>query len=239
MPELIERHEANIVKTIRHEVLTKGIRLREWEVARLVENYDGDLISCSGAECVIVGVRGQPKKILAIPYWELKPERAREIFFLQRIFSTLFPHNFPHFYAVFWEHPQMVGKASLQGTIRERIIGQILDHPQIATARLHPGSRIEHPFQKVLKFCNDFSIPVWFDSYHLNYLLAEDGGVYYLDTVKTETKGKWNLSGIMEYIEMEEDRFYSLKPVYDNLDKRVVRRSIERLVELGLIRLAS
>jgi len=82
------------------------------EIESIVRNEDMDVIG-RGAECVVVepknylqnksplfGMRATRRDIvIAIDYKKIEViDEAKKIFYVQRILSTLFPHNFPKFY---------------------------------------------------------------------------------------------------------------------------------------------
>lgn len=227
MPEAIDGQELAITKTLKEE---EPLSLEEIE--DLVGKYNRELVG-KGVECVVISHRNQPEKVVAISYKGLQPEVAKEIFYLQRIFSTLFPHNFPHFYASFGEYQTGVSEGrKISGTVRERVS---------RTKR-----EIKYPFSRVLGFCQECLIPVDFDvkgaSSRLNLLVGRGGGEYYTDTIKetsnlypSSKRPGWHLAEVMEY--MDEAKSDKGEPLYSRRDKRIVRGSIERLAELDLIKL--
>lgn len=222
MPEIIDREELAITKDLRES--------SPFEIRDLVQSYDRELVG-QGRECVVIDKKGKPEKVLAISYRGFRPETAKEIFYLQRIFSTLFPHNFPHFYAAFGEYERgVIGGKKISGTVRERVS--------------KTDQEVEHPFSRVLEFCQEHSVPVDFDvegqSTHFNLIVGEDGGEYYLDTIDNlytlNLGGSWRKAEIMQH--MDEAESEKGDPLYTKIEKRIVRKSMERLADLDLIKLA-
>lgn len=81
-------------------------RLWGWEAGESIEKLlRGDekieKVIGSGAESVVVSLKGNNKEVVAYNYNGLDPVLAKVIFYQQRTYSTLFPHNFPHFHAAF------------------------------------------------------------------------------------------------------------------------------------------
>ncbi|MFZ4648505.1 MAG: hypothetical protein ACOYMB_02580 [Patescibacteria group bacterium] len=66
---------------------------------KLKEN--GDILGAGGQRFVISNPENPDKEVLAFTYQgELTPEHAKQIYYSQKIMSTIFPHNFPKTYAV-------------------------------------------------------------------------------------------------------------------------------------------
>jgi hypothetical protein len=52
----------------------------------------------AGSESIVVSDKNNPEVVTAFNYFHYSPEKAKQIFYTQRIMSILFPHNFPHLY---------------------------------------------------------------------------------------------------------------------------------------------
>lgn len=218
-------------KTARRHYLLPG------EVEELISERSFEYLG-TGSECVVIERQGNPKEVAAINYKDLEPSKAKEIFYLQRIFSTLFPHNFPHFAIAIGSDERR--EAGITGAIRERIEGTppvtILTSVSSAKFRFPPGSEVRYPINEVLDTISALNLPAYIDAVAINYALGTDGGVYYLDTVKPKydvaKDNRWDLPAIREF--MNEARTEEGKPTYTDIDKRIVEKSIRRLAKLGL-----
>lgn len=101
-----EMPDQSFLNTIRKERGEKNADVKESgnflspdELEKLMKQKYQDKVIGEGAECIVVPIEGEEKKVAAYTYRELPPYKAKKIFYLQRVFSTLFPHNFPHFFA--------------------------------------------------------------------------------------------------------------------------------------------
>jgi hypothetical protein len=210
---------------------------RVWTIGEieslLLKKYEGDVIG-KGSECIVVPIEGEEKKIAAYSYSrELSPSQAKRIFYLQRIFSTLFPHNFPHFYASVGSLSRSEGEEGVTGTIRHKIDGiatkeAIKRHPSLdknlpflekARANLRRALPPHFPFSEVLRACKkEMGFDLHHDSSTVNFLLGSDGGEYYVDTLK-EVPSQFMLAPILAYMD---------KHTYSEEEKRIVTVSFER-----------
>ena len=122
----------------------------------------------------MVKATDKPGKVIAINYRDLNPEIAKQIFYRQRILSTLFPHNFPHYYASF------VGKDGYGGTVRQEI-----------TTDSH--NEVKYPFRKVREALEQIQLPIRIDTQDpKNFVVGIDGGEYYLDAPEEVFPNGWN-----------------------------------------------
>lgn len=168
------------------------------EILDIAKRYNQKVIN-SGAECVVIPKEGSEDKVAAFTYKDIEPYRAKEIFYLQRIFSTLFPHNFPHFYASFGKNPSPEIK-SLSGTIRQKIVNPVRA----------PENR--HFFNNVLEACRVLGIGLEGNERHDpmydrnddpkfgNFMMGADGGVYYVDTLRMFDPNDFDTAKITEYM---------------------------------------
>ena len=191
----------------------------EDEVLKLVDAFNQDYVG-SGAECVVVVKRGEKRKVEAITYSEMTPLKAKQTFYVHRILETLFPHNFPHFYAV---SGGVKGKPDQSGSIRQRVEAKFeVESPYTKTFGAYDRLNPKYPFSEVLKKVKSLRIPVGFDDTGVNFVLAADGGVYYLDTV-IPFSSPWDIQHIEEYMQTHN---------YDKTEIEIVKKSVRRLMEL-------
>jgi hypothetical protein len=227
MPKLLTAAEREIgedvVRTTR-EIRHPWTYLLTVEVEELINKYNAERVG-DGAECVVIGRRGKPEEVVAFTYENLEPNEAKKLFYLHRICSTLFPHNFPHFAAGIGTVRE---EATATGTVRQRIRRDEL--------RPNQRSEIKYPLDTVLCVTESLRMPIWIDTTKCNYILGTGGGEYYLDTVKlTDNEKPWNLPAIRKF--MDEAKDEESNPTYTKRDKRIVEKSIRRLAALGLTKI--
>ncbi|MBI4250749.1 hypothetical protein HY622_04115 [Candidatus Uhrbacteria bacterium] len=231
MPEL-GYPQNDFIKAVKREVgkLPAG---HEWLATSALSGiYDRDLKGMlgSGQECIVVRDPSGKRDTIAVAFnyrdKEMTPEKAKGIFYLQRIFSTLFPHNFPHFYFAAGKPEKSKREKDAiapTGTIRQRI------------AKLKPGEHgynadpiIRYPFDRVEEICRQqFHIYIDADVYLENFIIGADGGEYYVDTLwPEEYEGKFT-SNVTERI-----IHYMKTGHYTENEISVVKKSIARFREL-------
>lgn len=194
------------------------------DIKNLVESFGAEYIG-AGCDCVVISTKDKPEKVVAINYRDLNPEIAKQIFYRQRILSTLFPHNFPHFYA------SIAGKDSYGGTVRQRINGASLDEIEEKGIISDPEGKVKYPFGKVIEVCRQIGIPLSVDTQDdKNFVLGEDGGVYYLDSPEEAFPGKWDEVKITEYMKNAQNENGGV--MYDENDRIIVEKSIKRIQNL-------
>lgn len=202
----------------------------------------------SGEESIVVPDPSGTRDTIAVAFAyrdkEMAPERAKGIFYLQRIFSTLFPHNFPHFYFAAGrpERPRREKDAAAPtGTIRQRIRGlrhgqqgyfaDIAGSPYVNPADLAGKEMrvaIHYPFEQVRQICSkEFGIEFRYDRSTCNFILGSDGGEYYVDTIEpaayTHAFSGKAIDAVVSYMRKNE---------YDEKDIAAVRKSIDRFRQL-------
>lgn len=164
-----------------------------------------------GSECIVVGHPENDEKVVAYKYSKSfeHPLQALEIYHFHRLFNTLFPHNFPRFYASFG------GEKSF--TVRERI---------------HSGGTktIKYPFSEVEKTCESLGIPLSADDSKGNFIIGSDGGQYFIDTVMNINSSifweKFSADKLKSYLEKND--------ITGNREKSVWS-SLRRLRELEVV----
>lgn len=177
-----------------------------------------------GRESVVVAIPGSDKKILAFSFKKLDPFRAKEMYYLQKIFSTLFPHNFPKVYASFSEDEK---KKRVSGTVREYVRPLMSKYGIVETiVTSEKGKKIKYPFSHALRILNNLGIPLNIDAKSDNFVVGDDGGEYYVEPVKRFQPFLWQ-SGKRESI-LRFMEYYG----YSSRDMRVVSHSIDRLFQL-------
>lgn len=134
-------------------------------------------------------------RLLAINHHLVNPLVARKQYWVARVMSTLFPHNFPTIVAMGGNHPDI--PSSVAGSLRQLIPGERINED---------GGEDEsrHPFGKVREAVEELSLPVRFDGNPSNFLIHE-GSTYYVDTVaEIPFLGSWNMNQVIKYMKMHQ-----------------------------------
>ena len=192
MPKL-ELPQNNFTKAIQEKVRLTRCNMWEDETGQFAKENDQEVIG-SGAECIAVpGEKiGETETVVAFNYFDMNPLRMKEIFYAQRILSTLFPHNFPHFYVATGADPKDLSK--LSGTIRQRI--------ERNSSKNIP---VIFPLEKVKETCRDIGLPLFISENTYNQMIGEDGGEYFIDTVDAFPPERINTVKLFSY--MKENNF--------------------------------
>jgi len=164
-----------------------------------------------GTEYIVVGHPENSEKVVAFKYPKSfgHPLQALEIYHFHRFFNTLFPHNFPRFYASFGGEKPF--------TVREKI---------------HSGytKTVRYPFSEVKKTCKALGISLSVDDSKGNFIIGSDGGQYFIDTVKNINSSifweKFNANKLKSHME---------KNGITGKREKVVWSSLRRLRELEVV----
>ena len=193
----------------------------------LERRYENEILG-AGNECIVVLMQGDEKKVAAYRYsQELDLFEAKKTFYLHRIFSTLFPHNFPRFYGSFASRKNPAGELELPGgTIRQKIEGETKPRwaddiaPLRAVMNFIVKPKIKYPFKEAEKKCLEmgFVLPA-FDMHAGNFIYGVDGGEYFVDTI-------WYFSSAFN---IDRVTGYMTTHGYTQTEIDVVRTSFERL----------
>lgn len=169
----------------------------------------GENLVGAGVECVVVTSKQTPDIVVAFSYKDMDPLEARKTYDVHRIFSTLFPYNFPHFYACF--------NGEYARTVRQRIYPANRDEVQVK----YPFSRVES--EAVFNWGMSLT---HFDGARFNYAVAANGGQYYLDTVALT----YGVTRQLASEKVKDKIFYFMTDrSYSDYDIAVVQSSIARL----------
>lgn len=168
----------------------------------------------NGSEVVVVKHQNQERFVAAFNYRDLSENKAKVIFYTQRVLATLFPHNFPRFRAVYQANPQN----AFHGASERQMI-------------VETETKVKFPFtDKISETMEGAGMNVWFDNVAPNFILGADGGEYYVDTPNVSHFG-WNKSRALGFIETF--KHPDGKPL-DNADKKSIRLALDHLEELGV-----
>jgi len=132
-----------------------------------------------GQDCVVTKSTLLPETVVAINGHELTCREAKNIYYTHKLLKTIFPHNFPAIRAVFGKHPDGIERG-LTFSYREEKNGKKLDRDSYS--RL--DKMAVYPFRRVADFLVDLAVPIdEIDNFRNNFVLCNDGGVYFLDTL--------------------------------------------------------
>jgi hypothetical protein len=147
----------------------EGRYLNSRDIILMLENTGFAYIN-KGKECIVINHEGNPQEVIAINYQDILPQEQKIVFYFQRIFSILFPHNFPKFGSAFTNH---VGQINIRGTVRNKVHSAGNDAKPI----------IKFPFSQILSVCKEIGIDLHIDKNSKNFIIGNDGGEYYVDTI--------------------------------------------------------
>jgi hypothetical protein len=164
--------------------------------------------------------------VIAIDKLSIRPKEAKILFYTQLLFSTLFPHNFPRFYAAFgstkYDEPS--------GTIRQKL-----------TKASIPPDTISYPFSQVETELPKMGILLQFDYGHWwNFLVTDQGEEYYVDkpqlikpSLQEEYEGINRYPTVSSHINREQlAEYLATSPHYSDPTKVKILRIVERISEL-------
>lgn len=139
-----------------------------------------------GAEKYVVECPDDPSKVASVDFLPHSPEFSKAIFYTHRIYSKLWPYNFPKPRAVNGSTDELM----ISMILNDRIYKSNFRIRNLIDRRLftyHKGAHIfevKYPFSAVKQNCRDFKIPLVIDdSIKGNFIIGRDGGEYYVDTI--------------------------------------------------------
>ena len=131
---------------------------------------DGKTFIGKGTEKFVYMNPLKPGKAISIYSGKEHPS-PKQIFYLQKIYHTLFPDNFPAYHAAFNETSSFFSR-------RPPV------YSAYVTEYIEPNDRlITHPFTNVGDKCDDWSLPLPIDPYYQNFVTGQDGKERYIDTL--------------------------------------------------------
>jgi len=172
--------------------------------------------------------------LLAIDFEREGISEAKSTYYLHRILSTLFPHNFPRIFASAGSLPHSSNKrdGTLTGTARQRIRGK--QHFPPWWKRINDSQQFDRdsyfPFSRAWETIKKLDFPITDPDFGgPNFITGPDKGTYYIDLFALDRfrPDDWNIKDIRAY--MSEN---SLSPT----EIKTVLNSIKRLIELNQTR---
>lgn len=193
-------------KPILEKLAFEGGYLKPKDIISIVEQGGFTYLN-KGKECIVINRDGNPQEVIAINYQDILPQEQKIIFYFQRIFSTLFPHNFPRFYAAFTNN---VGQRSIRGTVRKRVNSE----------GVHSNPLVKFSFEQILSVCKEIGINLHIDRNSKNFIIGNDGGEYYVDTINFDRAKITDPERVISYMTAND---------FSNEDIEVVTKSMSRI----------
>jgi hypothetical protein len=223
----------------------------------IVKEFNQEKIA-SGGECMVLEHPISKEKLLALNFANIGPEKAKDIYYSQKILKTLFPHNFPSIYASFGD----MSEDALNGTVREKITGvkpagvsseddfynmmneeqSKLQKPWVQKIYSKVTSLVKgrlekstHPFVTVYNELTmlsrePYNFIIDIDPNPNNYIRTEDGDNYYVDTVKLGNR--WFNLGEQDKVNLPKIQEYMREKNYSENEIATVTNSIKRLLTI-------
>lgn len=223
----------------------------------IVKEFEQEKIA-SGGECMVLEHPISKEKLIAMNFANIGPEKAKDIYYSQKILKTLFPHNFPSIYASFGD----MSEDALVGTVREKITGvksagtsseddfytmmedeqSKLQKPWVQkifskVASLIKGEQVKktHPFVTVYNELTmlsrePYNFVIDIDPNPNNYIRTEDGNNYYVDTIKLGNR--WFNLDEQDKINIPKIQEYMQKKNYSKNEIATVTNAITRLLTI-------
>ena len=214
----------------------------------IAEDFDIKVLG-AGTECLVVDDPDSNEKAIAINYKDLSPEDAKDIYYSSKIWSTLFPHNFPKIYAAIAK----TENGAFNGTVREKIDGKTL-HDQNYSLRQMMESNFEekvslsslmkniknyllnikvetkYPFADALKEMeflskSPYNLPFFIDGNTKNFIKTDNGDEYYVDTMRMGSR-------LLDNVNISAVENYMREKGYNESDLTKVVGSIKRLSKI-------
>lgn len=184
------------------------------EVEEILEQHKEVEYLGAGVESIVIKSSDSKEGVAAAYSYEgLSPYEAKESFYLQRILSTLFPSNFPKFYAAFsGEHGEKAG--TLRQFVKGRPFSKVPDEEMRSKM---------NPFRSAMADLHNYGIDVQYDPNTRNFAVGADGGMYYLDMLHGYDPEYMSREKFTQYMEAYE---------YSDQEKHIVATCLERLEAL-------
>ncbi len=228
MPEINPFKNVNFVKKISEEKQNENLFRNPEGFEKIAEEFGIRKLG-SGNECFVVDDPESKEKVISISFNNLSHEEAKDIYYSAKIWSTLFPHNFPKIYSASAE----TDDDKFNGTVRQKIHGKTLADQNYNYARminadikektslssvikniksylLNKNTETQYPFANTLQEMKilshaPYNLPFFIDINGKNFIKNDDGDEYYVDTIKMgehirQMNAEINTEGIIEYM---------------------------------------
>jgi hypothetical protein len=205
----------------------------------------------AGTECFVTEDPDSKEKVIAINYKNLSPEDAKDLYYSSKIWSTLFPHNFPKIHAASAE----IDENKFNGTVREKIDGKTLHEHGYSFNQMiasdfkekklflsiimniknyisNKTTRAQYPFSttyeemKILSH-EPYNLPFFIDTNTHNFIKTDNGDEYYVDTMRMGSR-------LTNQVNIEAVEYYMRERNYKDSDISRVTNSLSRLKDIFL-----
>lgn len=230
------------------------------KIKKEIERRGGEFVGTGMSYFVLADTN--PDRVVALSYQGLTPEQAKIQFYLQRIFHTLYPHNFPKFYAAF-SFTDSNGEV-ISGTIRQRIHESDLfrrDMEKPSSENFHDKYQrvrqkwIHYPFDRVPQELTKWKVDFYMDYEGGNLIVSDNKCEYNIEALAFAQRESRHViaSGITLTADPPYDKIYRNLPNiiafmenarggllrrkrYSDEEINVVKSLINRLRKLGFIK---
>lgn len=181
--------------------------------------YNVKYIGC-GKDSIVVVCPTNPDLLYKVPWndYDMSPEKAKQIYYLHKLASTVFPANIPAIHAAFGVIPRLLHPRYHPGFIVKRV-----------TKARDYNSYSDGFFPDLYSRSRELGIPIDFDGGGFGDVIwGTDGNPYYLDQVYISGRSSlWQPAKL--YIEMEKNSQYTKSHI------KIAPMCINRLAALGVI----
>ena len=220
--------------------------MREREKLEKVLKKEGKAILGSGAECVVIDEGNE--RVLAIKHsTTLDPIGAKKEFYVHKILSTLFPHNFAKMYASFIKGEDNI--SSISGTIREKIenktvnannniLKKLINMIGLVVLKISKSkvtydkqrqsensfsNKIRTQFGEVVQSLGKTGMNITFDTNDFNFIQDQFKNIYYVDRVSSYYLEKSKKDQLIKFMKEKN---------YSETDIAIVEKIFDRIIAL-------
>lgn len=164
------------------------IQEREAGLRDIAIYYGIELLGVGRTRFVFV-MPDHPDKVFAVHRNHRFPLEAKIDYYLQNIYSAVWPYNFPRAFfssgspSYLGDEPAGNINQIIKGEASRRVGAHRIISGFLETAETDQD--VKYPFSKVVSDCEYWNIPLYIDRVLQNFVLGEDGGEYYLDAIQS------------------------------------------------------
>lgn len=228
-PELL-RASAAVAREIHSgdlDVVDRRYYPSERHVRNIAQKFDAELVGMGG-DCFVLASHNprEDDRILSVYYNSIREVTAKSLYHRQNILTTLLPHNFPRFYAALEIPADPEDKmGTMWAIVRQRIRGEtrnkFLWENELNFS--HRDKNSTYPFANAWETMMDLELPfIRPDPGPGNFILGEDGGVYYVDVSHLRPDAgdiEWNTTAIVTYMEENNTSDREIRSVLRSIDR--------------------
>ena len=180
---------------------------------KIMDTFDAKFVGDGGEVFVydynLQKQSSKKEKIIAFRYEGMEAEEMKRIFYTQRLLSNLFPDKFPTFSAAF-SGPNDESEA---GTIRTKVQNAHTLDRLVTAGEMTPEDMVQrvHNFNNEIRdMLSKINIKPSFDLNLANYMLNQEGTLYYVDALDIKFDDNFNLDIVRPLMEQQG---YSIKQI--------------------------